>query len=157
MRIDLIDDKTGSPFASFRALFWGALWCQNGLQGHRPRVRPMLAPCRRSPRWKAFAPRLPAGRPSTTVSAGLPTLRARPSALHPDRVRLRRRRDARGAPYCAKYPFTSIIKFVGSLTNTLMAPFSPAGTMAALATTFPWNEFSVETCGCGCPCGHVVR
>ena len=50
-----------------------------------------------------------------------------------------------------------MIKSVVSLTNTPMTPRVPAGTRAALATTFPWKEFSVETRGCGWPFGHVVR
>ena len=33
----------------------------------------------------------------------------------------------------------------------------PAGTSAAFATTLPVQEFSVETFGCACPVGQVVR
>ena len=59
----------------------------------------------------------------------------------------------------------SIITSVASLTYTLTAPLVPAGTMAAFATTLPrssvelWVEksFRVETTGCDCPAGHVVR
>ena len=39
----------------------------------------------------------------------------------------------------------------------VMAPFVPAGTIAAFATTAPSNEFRVETPGCGEPVGHAVR
>ena len=53
-----------------------------------------------------------------------------------------------GFSYGAKYPLISRITSVGLVTNTLTDPFCPAGTIAALATTFPPNEFSVETVGC---------
>ena len=43
------------------------------------------------------------------------------------------------------------------MTNTSIAPPVPAGTRAALATTLPVNEFSVETRGRGCPVGERVR
>ena len=39
----------------------------------------------------------------------------------------------------------------------LIAPFVPAGTMAAFATTLPSKEFRVETNGCTEPVGQVVR
>src|ERR1017187_2901243 len=46
---------------------------------------------------------------------------------------------------------------VGLVTYTLIAPFAPAGTIAAFATTAPSNEFSVETNGRGEPVGQAVR
>src|SRR5208283_5966959 len=60
-------------------------------------------------------------------------------------------------PYGAKYPLMSRITCVGFVTNTLIAPLVPAGTIAAFATTLPSNEFRVETSGCACPVGHVLR
>src|SRR5271165_13099 len=51
----------------------------------------------------------------------------------------------------------SRITSVGSVTNTLTAPLEPAGTMAALALILPSGEFSVETPGCDCPAGQMVR
>ena len=39
----------------------------------------------------------------------------------------------------------------------LIAPFAPAGTIAAFATTLPSNEFRVETYGCYEPVGQAVR
>jgi len=42
-----------------------------------------------------------------------------------------------------------MITSVGALTNTLMDPLGdPAGTMAASATTFPWNEFNHRAFAC---------
>ncbi len=39
----------------------------------------------------------------------------------------------------------------------LTAPFVPAGTIAAFATTLPSNEFNVETNGRAAPVGDAVR
>src|SRR6202142_2562272 len=39
----------------------------------------------------------------------------------------------------------------------LTAPFVPAGTIAAFATTLPSNEFKVETSGFAAPAGHAVK
>jgi len=60
-------------------------------------------------------------------------------------------------PYGAKYPLMSRITCVRPVTNTLIVPSAPAGTIAAFATTLPSNEFRVETRGCADPVGHVVR
>src|SRR5579859_4610692 len=57
----------------------------------------------------------------------------------------------------AKYPFTSMTRCELLVTKTSMLPFVPAGTMAALATIVPVVAFSVETRGCVCPVGQVVR
>src|SRR5947209_1425054 len=46
------------------------------------------------------------------------------------------------------------VRFV---TKTLTPPDVPAGRMAALATTRPSREFSVETIGCCCPAGQIDR
>src|SRR5579864_8697041 len=46
---------------------------------------------------------------------------------------------------------------VASVTNALIAPPAPAGTMAAFDLILPSIEFSVATSGCGCPVGHSVR
>src|SRR5262249_54724153 len=43
------------------------------------------------------------------------------------------------------------------VTNTEMSPFVPAGTMAAFAVPTPVTAFSVDTKGCGCPAGQVVK
>src|SRR5689334_8681359 len=43
------------------------------------------------------------------------------------------------------------------VTNTEMSPFDPDGTIAELAVTAPVPAFRVETSGCGCPAGQVVR
>src|SRR5271169_1806325 len=43
------------------------------------------------------------------------------------------------------------------VTATVTAPLVPAGTMAALATTIPPNEFNVEAPGWLSPVGHRVR
>ena len=51
----------------------------------------------------------------------------------------------------------SRITWVWSVTKTSIAPPIPAGTSAALATTFPVNEFSVETKGRVSPVGDRVR
>ena len=51
----------------------------------------------------------------------------------------------------------SITRLAGWVTYTLTAPPVPAGTMAAFALTAPVGAFSVETNGCVCPAGHVVR
>jgi hypothetical protein len=42
-------------------------------------------------------------------------------------------------------------------TNTLALPFVPAGTIAALATTWPFQEFNVDTNGSRPPVGNMVR
>src|ERR1700730_6042327 len=42
-------------------------------------------------------------------------------------------------------------------TNTEISPFVPAGTRAAFAVTTPLPAFSVDTRGCACPAGQVVR
>ena len=60
-------------------------------------------------------------------------------------------------PGGAKYPFTSMTRSEGCVTNTEMSPFVPAGTMAALAVMAPVSAFSVETKGCVCPVGQVVE
>ena len=44
-----------------------------------------------------------------------------------------------------------------SVTYTLMAPFVPAGTMAASALMRPSSEFRVETLGRANPAGQTVR
>src|SRR2546428_7953057 len=62
-----------------------------------------------------------------------------------------------GNCYGAKYPLMSRMTLVELLTNIDTAPLLPAGTIAAFATTLPWNEFSVETSGCDCPVGQAVR
>ncbi len=51
----------------------------------------------------------------------------------------------------------SRITLAGSVTNTETDPLLPAGTRAALATTLPVQEFSVETPGCAAPVGQVLR
>src|SRR5580704_2743010 len=51
----------------------------------------------------------------------------------------------------------STITLVGLLANTVIAPFAPAGTMAALALILPSEEFRVETEGCDCPAAHTER
>src|SRR5262249_30010406 len=51
----------------------------------------------------------------------------------------------------------SITRSVSLVAYTSTAPLSPAGTMAALASTKPSKEFSVDTRGCGCPAGQIVR
>jgi len=51
----------------------------------------------------------------------------------------------------------SMIRSVLWLTNTFTAPPTPAGTIAAFATTVPRNEFRVETTGCGTPVGQIVK
>lgn len=38
-----------------------------------------------------------------------------------------------------------------------MLPQLPAGTIAALAVTFPVSELSVDTNGCDKPVGHVAK
>src|SRR5437667_9658864 len=48
------------------------------------------------------------------------------------------------------------MRSVSSLAKKLAAPPVPAGTMAALASTVPSNEFSVEATGCACPAGQAV-
>ncbi len=68
-----------------------------------------------------------------------------------------RKSDSPPAPAGAKYPSMSITKSVLLVTNTEMSPLAPAGTMAALAVTVPVGAFSVETRGCVCPVGQVVR
>src|SRR5438067_3551982 len=47
-------------------------------------------------------------------------------------------------------------KCVASVTNALIAPFAPAGIMAAFDLVRP-SEFSVAASGCGSPAGHNVR
>src|SRR5579863_2006222 len=51
----------------------------------------------------------------------------------------------------------STIRSVVLLAKKLTAPFVPAGTIAALASTVPSSEFRVDTTGCVCPVGQVVR
>ena len=51
----------------------------------------------------------------------------------------------------------SITRFESSVTKTETSPLVPAGTMAAFAVTVPVGAFRVETRGCVCPAGHVVR
>jgi hypothetical protein len=46
---------------------------------------------------------------------------------------------------------------VAWVTNTVIAPPDPAGTIAAFATTVPVGSFNVDTFGIDCPVGHVVR
>jgi hypothetical protein len=46
---------------------------------------------------------------------------------------------------------------VASVTKTLIAPLSPAGTVAAFDFTLPSMEFNVATSGCVWPVGHSVR
>src|ERR1700682_59895 len=46
---------------------------------------------------------------------------------------------------------------VSLVTKKHTAPLVPAGTMAATALTLPSMELRVETCGCCCPQGKVVR
>src|SRR6478672_10052854 len=43
------------------------------------------------------------------------------------------------------------------VTNTETSPLVPAGTMAEFAVTAPVGAFRVETSGCVCPAGQVVR
>src|SRR5581483_9929234 len=50
-----------------------------------------------------------------------------------------------------------MIKFVVCAAHNVIAPPAPAGTIAALASTLPSVEFSVETFGYGCPAGHTER
>ena len=56
-----------------------------------------------------------------------------------------------------KYPLMSISRWPGALTKTLIEPFVPAGTTAALATSCPALKLSVDTTGCAPPVGHAVR
>jgi hypothetical protein len=51
----------------------------------------------------------------------------------------------------------STITSVVFVTKIEIAPPLPAGTMAALATILPSNEFKVDTFGCVEPAGHAVR
>jgi hypothetical protein len=51
----------------------------------------------------------------------------------------------------------STIRSVALVAYTEIAPFTPAGTIAALEVTAPVGAFSVETIGWGDPAGHVVR
>jgi len=60
-------------------------------------------------------------------------------------------------PGGAKYPLTSMTRSEDCETNTEMSPLVPAGTIAAFAVTAPVTAFNVETSGCVCPAGHVVR
>jgi hypothetical protein len=46
---------------------------------------------------------------------------------------------------------------VALVAKTVIAPFTPAGTIAALEVTVPVGAFSVETIGCDDPAGQVVR
>ncbi len=59
--------------------------------------------------------------------------------------------------YGAKYPLTSTITSLSPAKYTLTAPPVPAGTIAALATTRPVNEFKVDTFGWLCPVGQSER
>src|SRR5436309_14830877 len=43
------------------------------------------------------------------------------------------------------------------VTKTEMSPFLPAGTIAAFAMIAPVLAFRVETRGCDCPSGQIVR
>src|SRR5271157_3781195 len=58
-------------------------------------------------------------------------------------------------PAIPKYPFMSRMTSAGSVTNTETDPLTPPGTRAALATTLPVQEFSVETRGREGPVGQV--
>jgi len=60
-------------------------------------------------------------------------------------VTVKKERPAPGVD--VKYPFISMIKSVSSVTKILIAPFSPAGTIAAFAVTAPVGAFSVEVTG----------
>jgi hypothetical protein len=51
----------------------------------------------------------------------------------------------------------SISRWPGALTNTLIEPDVPAGTMAALASSWFALKLSVETVGCYSPVGQAVR
>jgi len=57
----------------------------------------------------------------------------------------------------AKYPLMSMTRSELLVTNTEMSALAPDGTMAAFAVTAPVGALSVETRGCGCPAGQVVR
>ncbi len=52
---------------------------------------------------------------------------------------------------------TSVDEFPCVNVYTLMAPFVPAGTMAAFAKTLPLAEFSVETIGWDEPVAQAVK
>lgn len=51
----------------------------------------------------------------------------------------------------------STTKSESLLTKTLISPLVPAGTIAALAVTVPVGALRVDTTGCVCPAGHVVK
>src|ERR1017187_1118724 len=51
----------------------------------------------------------------------------------------------------------SMIRSVLSVAYTVIPPFTPAGTIAALDVTAPVSAFSVDTGGCAVPAGHAVR
>src|SRR5687768_1921662 len=51
----------------------------------------------------------------------------------------------------------STITCVAWVAITVIAPPTPAGTIAAFATTVPVGAFSVEDPGCGSPAGHTLR
>ena len=84
-------------------------------------------------------------------------LKVTPSAEMPVRLYADERSTGTTSASGAKYPLISTIRSVVLDAKTSTEPFITTGTIAALATTFPANEFSVETPGCGCPAGHVVR
>src|SRR5258708_1072278 len=66
--------------------------------------------------------------------------------------------DRRPAPR-GRFPLQMIsrMRFVVSVANTLIAPLSPAGTIAAFDLILPSIELSVATSGLDCPEGHNVR
>jgi hypothetical protein len=51
----------------------------------------------------------------------------------------------------------SMTKSVLSVTNALIDPPEPAGTIAAFAVTAPVGAFSVDTRGCVSAAGHTER
>jgi hypothetical protein len=65
--------------------------------------------------------------------------------------------DSPPTPGGAKYPLTSITRSESFVTKTETSPFAAAGTMAAFAVTAPVGALRVETTGCVCPAGQVVR
>src|ERR1051325_5252206 len=50
-----------------------------------------------------------------------------------------------------------MMAWVELLANSVIAPFVPAGTIAAFALMRPSAELRVETEGCDCPAGHAER
>ena len=51
----------------------------------------------------------------------------------------------------------SIIKSVALPATTVIAPSTPAGTMAAFANVVPFGEFRVDTFGKACPAGQTDK